>query len=440
MPTSTATHSLRRLQFLRLIEIGGQLAALGAAVFWLELALPMVPILTIIATLAALTLLTWPRLASPRPVAEPELFAQLLVDVAAFSLLLYFTGGATNPFVSVYLLPLSIAAALLSAPYAWATSAITIACYTLLLYFYVPLPGMEHQMNMTTLVGTTLMAGDEHALHMHGAQSDQFGMHVIGMWLNFVASAGLITFFVQRIAGSLRQRERELAAAREETLRNERIVALGTLAAGTAHELGTPLATVAVVAQDLQEEFANDPELGPQLALIRGQVAQCKAVLQRLVESMGQLSAEDKRGVSLASYAEQIAERWRLLWPNTPLAVRVGAGHAAIRIDSTLEQAVLNLLNNAAQASPAGIELETETHGEAAVLRILDHGPGPAPEVIAAAGKSFLSEHSQGGMGIGLYLANATIERQGGTVRLFKRNSGGCTEITLPVADTNQDD
>lgn len=431
MSTATATHSLRRLQFLRLIEIGGQLAALGAAIFWLKLDLPILPIAAVIGTLAALTLLTWPRLASPRPVAELELFSQLLVDVAAFSLLLYFSGGATNPFVSVYLLPLSIAAALLSAPFAWATSAITVACYTLLLYFYVPLPGMEHQMSMTTLLGS-----DEHALHVHGADNSQFGMHVIGMWLNFVASAGLITFFVQRIAGSLRERERELAAAREETLRNERIVALGTLAAGTAHELGTPLASVAIVAKDLQEEFANDPELGPQLALIRGQVAQCKAVLQRLVDSVGQLHAEEKRDVSLASQVEQVAERWQLLWPNTPLTLRLGAdATATIHIDSTLEQALLNLLNNAAQASPTGIELETEIRDKTAVLRILDHGPGPAPEVVAAAGKTFLSDRSERGMGIGLYLANATIERLGGTVRLFSHAAGGCTEITLPLAD-----
>ena len=428
----SAHQSLRRLQFLRLFEIGGQLAALAVAVFWLKLALPLAPILAVIGALTTLTLLTWPRLASPRPVAELELFAQLLVDVTAFSLLLYFTGGATNPFVSAYLLPLSIAAALLSAPYAWAMSAITVACYTLLLYFYVPLPGMEHQMPMTTLMGS----GD-HSLHVHGAESSQFGMHVIGMWLNFVGSAGLITFFVQRIAGSLRERERELAAAREETLRNERIVALGTLAAGTAHELGTPLATVAVVAQDLQNEFANDPELGPQLALIRNQVTQCKAVLQRLVDSVGQLNAEEKRMVSLAHYVTTIAERWRLLWPNTPLAVRGSGNRAIIRIDSTLEQAVLNLLNNAAQASPSGIELEIETQDKSAVLRIIDRGPGPAPDVIVAAGKTFLPDRSESGMGIGLYLANATIERLGGTVRLFSRATGGCTEIALPLVDVS---
>jgi len=430
MATHTAARSLRRLQFLRLIEIAGQLAALGVAVFWLRMELPLAPIAAVIGTLAALTLLTWLRLASPRPVAEPELFAQLLVDVAALSLLLYFTGGATNPFVSVYLLPLSVAAALLSAPYAWATAALTVACYTLLLYYYVPLPGMEYHAPVTTLLG-----GDEHALHVHAAQNAQFGLHVIGMWLNFVASAVLITFFVQRIAASLRERERELAAVREETLRNERIVALGTLAAGTAHELGTPLATAAVVAKDLQEDYANDPELGPQLALIRNQIAQCKRVLQRLVDSVGQLDAEERHRAPVASYVRDLAERWRLLWPQTPLAVRaVLAPDMSVSIDSTLEQALLNLLNNAAQVSPAGIELEAEARERFAVLRILDRGPGPSPEVIAAAGKTFLSKRSDGGLGIGLFLANATLERLGGSVRLFRRpEGGGCTEVTLPL-------
>lgn len=432
MATHTAAHSLRRLQLLRLIEIGGQLAALGVAVLWLRLALPVAPMMAVIGVLAGLTGLTWLRLGSPRPVAELELFAQLLVDVAALSMLFYFTGGATNPFVSVYLLPLSVAAALLSAPYAWATAGLTVACHTLLLYYYVPLPGMEHQTPLTTL-----MSGHEHALHLHGTDSAQFGMHVIGMWLNFVASAGLITFFVQRIAASLRERERELAAAREETLRNERIVALGTLAAGTAHELGTPLATAAVVATDLQKDYANDPELAPQLALIRRQIEKCKQVLQRLVESVGQLHSEERRAISAAAYVRAVADRWQLLWPNTPLAVRIDLDEAAaIGVDGTLEQALLNLLNNAARVSPAGIEFEAEARGGHAVLRILDRGPGLPPQVIEAAGKNVLPEHSDAGLGIGLFLANATLERLGGSVRLSNRaEGGGCTEARLPLLE-----
>lgn len=440
MPSHTADQSLRRLHVLRLIEIAGQLAAIAIARYWLGLELPLTAMLTVVAALVVLTVFTWARLRWGGPVVEPELFAQLLVDVVALSLLLYFTGGATNPFVSLYLLPLSVAAALLAGRYAWAMAALTIACYTLLLEYYVPLPGMEPQAPLTTL-----MSGGEHALAMHGDHG-QFGMHVLGMWLNFVISAALITFFVQRIADSLRARERELAAAREEALRNERIVALGTLAAGTAHELASPLATVAVVAGELQEEFADDPELAPQLGLIREQVAQCKAVLQRLVDSVGQLERGVRREVALTDYVETLAERWRLLWPQTPLVVRQMSRGARLSIDDTLEQALLNLLNNAAKVSPAGVELEVDTEGDWAVLRILDHGPGLPAEVIAAAGKRFLPQHNQAeparqGLGIGLFLANATIERLGGQVHLRNRpEGGGVTEVRLPLVRGGEND
>ncbi|MEO1767467.1 ATP-binding protein [Thiobacter aerophilum] len=434
MPCHPANQSLRRLHVLRLIEIAGQLAAIAMAILWLGLDLPLAPLFTVVAALAVLSAFTWARLRWGGPVVEPELFAQLLVDVVAMSLLLYFTGGATNPFVSLYLLPLSVAAALLAAPYAWAIAALTVACYTLLLEYYVPLPGMELQAPLTTLMG-----GGQRALYMHG-EHGQFGMHVLGMWLNFVISAGLITFFVQRIAASLRARERELAVAREEALRNERIVALGTLAAGTAHELATPLATVAVVAAELKDEFADDPELAPQLALIRDQVDQCKAVLKRLVESVGQLEGGVRREVALTDYVQALAERWRLLWPRTPVALRLGTGATAhLAIDDTLEQALLNLLNNAAKASPEGVEVSADTEGEWAVLRILDRGPGVPADVVAAAGKRFLPERSQAdpsrqGLGIGLFLANATVERLGGQVRLKNRPDGGSvTEVRLPL-------
>jgi two-component system sensor histidine kinase RegB len=109
---------------------------------------------------------------------------------------------------------------------------------------------------------------------------------------------------------------------------------------------------------------------------------------------------------------------------------------AAIRVDGTLEQALLNLLNNAARVSPSGIELEAQVRGCQAVLRVLDHGPGPAADVLARAGKAFLPDASADGMGIGLYLANATVERLGGSVRLIQLPSGGCTEVTLPLAES----
>ncbi len=435
MEHSSARQSLRRLQILRLIEIGGQCAAIGVAVLGLGMDLPLGPLFTVVGALAVLALFTWLRLHAGGPVTEPELFVQLVIDVAALSFLLYFTGGAANPFVSAYLLPLSVAAAVLTAPFAWTLTGLTVIAHTVLLVAYVPLPGVEDPMPLSTLP-----AGEGHALHIAGAPNP-FGLHVLGMWLNFMISAVLITFFVQRFAHSLQSRERELAAAREEALRNERLVALGTLAAGTAHELGTPLATVAVVAKDLKDEFADDPELAPQLELIRSQVAQCKAVLQRLVDSVAPMQAGTRRTVELEPYLETVAERWRLLWPATPLQLTLAAPATHVVVDGTLEQALLALLNNAAKVSPGGITLEARTHEGQAVLRILDDGPGLPREVIESAGRRFLREGSRDGMGVGLFLANATIERLGGRVSLHNRpEGGGLTEVRLPLVGAERRD
>jgi two-component system sensor histidine kinase RegB len=162
------------------------------------------------------------RIKSPLP-PEAKLFLELLADVAALTALLYLSGGSTNPFVSLYLLPLIIAATALTARYAWAMAGLTIACYSALMFFYLPL-------------------GHGHEMH-----SSAFNLHVLGMWANFLVSAVLIASFVATMSASIRGRDRELAIARARALRDEQVVALGTFAAGAAHELGTPLSTIAVL-------------------------------------------------------------------------------------------------------------------------------------------------------------------------------------------------
>src|SRR5262249_9207442 len=153
---------------------------------------------------------------------------------------LYFVGGSTSPFVSLYLLPLTVAANLLTRRHTWALTLFTAVCYSMLLMWYVPFEAQERH-------------SDE--------QSHHFGFHVLGMWVIFIVSAGLVAHYVSSLAQSLRERDRQLARAREEVLRNERIVALGTLGAGAAHELGTPLATMSVLAEDMARRHRDDVEL-----------------------------------------------------------------------------------------------------------------------------------------------------------------------------------
>lgn len=407
-----STSNLRRVFVLRSIEICGLLLALALAVTALQLPLPLPPMGTVIGLLVLVNAFTWWRLRRSWPVADGEFFAQLLVDVVAITVLLFYAGGSTNPLVSFYLVPLVIAAITLPAAYAWIMAVLTAGCYTLLMFNYHPM--MPKDGDFKTAVY----------------------LHLTGMWFTFVLSAFLIAFFVERMASTIRERDRQLAAAREETLRNERIVALGTLAAGAAHELGTPLATMAVVARELQREYADNMDLAEDLQLLREQVDNCKHILSGLLASAGQARGEYAAGVELDRYFAELVEKWRLMRPGIAAEAEWRGSLPAPRIvvDQTLSQALMNLLNNAADASPHCVEIRGNWDAEEARVEIRDRGPGLSPEAAQNVGKPFFTTKGHG-IGIGLFLANATIERFGGKVALYNREGGGAiTEVRLPLA------
>jgi len=415
-----STSNLRRLFVLRSFVAGGLLLAGVLAVRLLELPLPLPPLLVVIGLLTLVNLFTWWRLRQPWPVADGEFFAQLLVDVVAITVMMFYAGGATNPLVSLFLVPLVIAAITLPAAYTWAMAVLTATCYTLLMFNYHP-----------------LMPKD-------GDFSTAVYLHLTGMWLTFVLSAFLIAFFVVRMAKAVKARDRELAAAREETLRNERIVALGTLAAGAAHELGTPLATMAVVTRELQREHGDDAGLAEDLQLLREQVENCKHILSGLLASAGQARGEGASGMELDIYFAELVEKWRLMRPGVTAQVDWSGPRPAPRIvaDQTLSQALMNLLNNAADASPHNVEIAGSWDAVEARLEIRDRGPGLSQEAAQQAGQPFFTTKGPGhGFGIGLFLANATIERFGGRVTLVNRDGGGAlTEVRLPLAKLTSPD
>ncbi len=410
MPAPSSSN-LRRILVLRSFMIGGLLLAGVLAVRLLELPLPLPPLFSVIGLLTLVNLLTWWRLHQPWPVVDGEFFGQLLVDVLAITVLLYYAGGSTNPLVSFYLVPLVIAALTLPGMYTWSMAVLTAACYTLLMFNYYPL------------------------MPRNGDFSTAVYLHLTGMWLTFVLSAFLIAFFVVRMANAVKERDRQLAAAREETLRNERIVALGTLAAGAAHELGTPLATMAVVTTELQQEYAAEPALVEDLRLLRQQVDSCKHILSNMLAAAGQGRAEEAAAQPLNHYFDDLLEKWQLVRPGVVMEAEWQGVLPAPRIiaDQTLTQALLNLLNNAADASPASVEILGHWQDNELQMEIRDRGQGLAPEVQQRAGQPFFTTKGHG-FGIGLFLANATIERFGGKVLLTNREGGGAlTRISLPL-------
>ncbi len=413
--SSLPGHSqLRRLLVLRNIAVAAQLTTLALVWKVLELELDWQPMLLTIAVLAAVNLLSWLRLRNITVVSNSELFAQLSVDVIVLTVLLYYGGGSTNPFVSLYLLPLVIAAATLPGRYTWGMAAFTAACYSVLMVYYIPLP------------------------HMHMAGESAFNIHVMGMWMGFVISAAVVAYFVVQMAQAVRSRDEMLARVREEILRNERIVALGTQAASAAHEMGTPLSTMAVVIGELQHDPAViQPELRDSLAILDEQVRACKRILDKILAN-----AQDNGASSPQAVDELMAgllNEWQLLRPTAQYH------HSSydvlpvprIHVDVTLRAALMNLLNNAADASPQPIEIISSWDNSAFTLEIHDQGAGLSEDATLKAGSAFFTT-KQEGRGLGLFLANATIERMGGTVRLYNRESGGATtELALPTVKAN---
>ncbi len=216
------------------------------------------------------------------------------------------------------------------------------------------------------------------------------------MWLNFVISVLVVAYFVVEMSRAVRERDAQLTRAREETLRNERIVALGMQAAGAAHELGTPLSTLAVVIGELRHDTDALPEWRDSLTLLDGQVRVCKTILDKLLAN-----AQDNTGTSMLTPDQFLAEtlnEWQLLRPTVHYTCHSTGTQAAarLRIDPALRAALMNLLNNAADASPQGIEIHTHWDDKRFTLEIHDHGPGLTTIAATNVGTAFFTTRSQG--------------------------------------------
>lgn len=401
--------ALRRLISLRWLSLGGMLTTIVAVPWLLDIPLPGRPLLDIWVALALFNGASVLRARRLNEVRGVELFLQLVVDLLGWSAFLYFTGGATNPLISLLLPLVAIGAASLAAHWAWLLALLAVAAYSILWEF-------NEQLDIY-----------DSGLAVH--------WHLAGMWLTFSLSAGVIVWYVVRMTAAIRSRDQALAEARESRLRNERIVALGNLAAGAAHELGTPLGTMAILAGELARNPQLDDDTRADAELLREQIAHCKTILGGLTLRAGSLRAEGGETIPADAWLRGIAERWRRLRPHVPLAVHCNYGQPAPSLiaDATLEQAIHNLINNAADACPAGVECEAAVEHEALIVRVLDRGPGMPAERQPQAGRQSLDSRSEG-LGIGLLLAFGAVERCGGHIVFTPRDGGGTVAtLTLPL-------
>jgi two-component system, sensor histidine kinase RegB len=394
--TNTGRVNLGHLFWLRSLAIIGQLTSIAVVQIFYGAKLPLPAMLLVIGLEMVFNGMTWLRVSRARPETNMELFGQMCVDLGALSALLFLSGGATNPFVTLYLPSLAIAAAILPWGMMTCLALFAVACYALLSYNFVPL-NIENPANLF----------------------DYFRM---GLWVNFMVSVGLIGWFVARMSRALRVRDAALADAQQRHLRDERAVALGVQAATVAHEMGTPLSTIAMLSEELRDSAAHDSNLAPYAAdfeLLEQQMALCTSALARLRSRATGPSSRQALDEWLASFIAQ----WRLRHPQVKFA-QIGAAPAGASIDDPVAvgQILTILLDNAARASSESVTLQTsaETVDAAHCVRfdVTDRGPGIPPALRVALGAAPV-DSTQGGHGVGLYLAFAAAARLGGSIELL---------------------
>lgn len=414
------TYNLKRLFVFRSAVIVSELIVIGLAVYAFNVMLPVQSMLAVVALYSAFNLFVWVRLRKEHQASSNEFFLDLVVDVLALAALLYFAGGSSNPFVSLFLLPLVIVAATLPKRYAWAMAAVTLGCYTLLMVINVP--------------AAQDMAGHHH--HAAAASSSSaFSLHVLGMWFSFLLGVGLILFFVVSMAEALRKRDVKLAEARERNLRDEHMVALGTLAAGAAHELGTPLATMAVLTKEMEGDYSGQPDVVEKVKLLRSQVERCKTTIGQISASAGQMQAESGQSEDVKCYLQACVESWQEMHLDTSIESSLTGIDPApvIVLDATLNQAIINLLNNAADASPDRIELNADWSESDLDLEVKDFGEGFSDTALAELGKPFFTTKREG-QGLGFYLAQSVVSRFNGEMTFGNHEQGGAyVRVRLPL-------
>ncbi len=406
---SASRQNLWRLTLIRILVLAAQAGSVGIAYRADLLPLPWMQLSVTLAISAVFCLLTALRLRGPWPVTELEYAGQLAGDLIIHSVLLYYSGGSTNPFVSYYLVPLTIAAATLPWFYSVLLSGLALAGYTVLLGWY-------HPLEMHTRPRETLL--------------------IYGMWLSFAMAAAIITFFAAKMAEELRRQEQLRAQRREEDMRDQQLLAVATQAAGAAHELGTPLATMSVLLKELRQEHRDTPALQDDLALLQEQVKLCKDTLQQLVRAAEADRRQAVEEQTAVEWLEITLNRWHLMRPEATYRYQcLGRGTPPrLMPPADLTQALLNLLNNAADACPDELDIRLDWDPQWLVLSILDHGAGVPLAIAEQLGRPFFTTKGKG-FGLGLFLSQASVTRAGGTVKLYNHEDGGTlTELRLPRA------
>ena len=403
----------------------GQVLMVGLAELWTEFDLPIPNIMALLTAevIGNLVLRSWAHTAH---VTESMMATVMVLDAAFLTLLLDLTGGASNPYSTLYLVNVALAAVLLPGRWSWVLMAVTLSGFAAL-FVHEWLGGPAQHVRFGMSPEQLLVA------------------HVRASWVALALAAVFIVYFVRRVALALADRERELQQTRAQADRREKLASLATLAAGAAHELSTPLSTITVVARELQRNLAATASEGVarDLKLIRDQVGRCREILDRMAGHAGEQVGEPLRSQTVAEWVAAALDGLQ----GKERVVQEGApGIEAVPLvgpPRALADALRGLLKNALHASgPEGtvtMRLESTAAGLVRVS-VIDRGCGMSPEVLARVGEPFFTTKGPGeGMGLGLFLTRALAEQLCGQFHITSSPEQGTeARLELPAARADE--
>ena len=408
-PDAAGFKNVLLLVQLRWLAIAGQCATILVTRYAFGIILPMAAMLGVVAALILLNTVGMLWLRGARPVDNAKLLVALLLDIMCLAVQLYLSGGATNPFVSLFLLQVVLGSVLLERWSIWVVVIFTSAAFGLLTIAYRPIA-------LPQGYGVTL-----------------FQLHVGGTWVCFVLVAVLLVLFVTRINGNLRERDAHLVAMQRRADEEDHIVRIGLLASGAAHELGTPLSSLSVILGDWRRapHIVADPELVQELTEMQAEVQRCKSIVTSILLAAGEARGEASAASTVRAFFGRVVADWRIARSFSGLAYRDGFGaDVPIASDTVLQQVVYNLLDNAAEASPDAIIVDLARSGDLLTITVADSGPGFAPAMLEGIGTPYNSTKSRRGAGLGLFLVANVMRKLGGNVSARNRPEGGA-EVVL---------
>ncbi|MBA3459088.1 MAG: HAMP domain-containing histidine kinase [Deltaproteobacteria bacterium] len=409
--------NIQWLARLRWAQIAGQAGTVLVGQFLLDGALPIAMLLGVISMglVSNLGIELYffgdrKRVNPARVVQQWQLAFVMMLDIAILTGLLYLTGGPHNPFSFLYLVQIALATVLLRALWTWMLVGLSFIAFGVLLLAepFITIPE------------------DSRA---------------IGMWVALGVASAFVVYFLRRITGSLAQREGELTEARGLAARQERLASLATMAAGAAHELSTPLGTVALAAKELERALtkAADPELAADARLIREQVGRCRSILEQMAQGAGTVG-ETVEPVTVTALLDETLVGIRPA-PTVHVDMPGEVAKAPLRIPPrAVGQALRSLITNAQDASPPNttVVVMVRVDGSRLSISIRDRGGGIPAEVLAKIGEPFFTTKAPGrGMGLGLFLARAVIEGVGGTLRIDSHEGAGTEVLALLPTDVS---